>query len=62
MSTAMTSFFRTTATMVDRFEQAIRQRRAARTLEGLPDFILKDIGYGRDPVGVPSRMWTDLSR
>jgi uncharacterized protein YjiS (DUF1127 family) len=48
--------------MVGRYEDALRHRRAARTLHGLPDHILKDIGYGRDAAGIPTRVWNDLSR
>jgi hypothetical protein len=58
----MSSIVRLTSAMVGRFEKVVRQRRAARTLEALPDYILRDIGYARDYAGMPSRMWSDLSR
>ena len=53
---------RTALAMAGRFEAAVRRRRTMRALEGLPDYMLKDIGYGRDPVGNPSQLSGDLTR
>jgi uncharacterized protein YjiS (DUF1127 family) len=56
----MSSIFRATAAMIGRFEAARWQRRTARALEAMPDYMLKDIGYGRDRSGQARRLGRDF--
>ena len=44
----LSSIFRATSAMIGRFEAARWKRKTARALEAMPDYMLKDIGYGRD--------------
>jgi uncharacterized protein YjiS (DUF1127 family) len=56
----MSKIFRATSAMIGSFEAARRQRRTERALGALPDYMLKDIGYGRDLSGQAFRVRSEL--